>query len=71
MTPASINNCLVNSVDLITALSNDIGYEEIFSEQLENYSEKSDVLIIISCSGASKNIINAQYIVVALPPSIS
>ena len=50
---------LVNFVDLITALSNNIGYEEIFSEQLENYSEKSDVLIIISCSGTSKNIINA------------
>ena len=50
---------LVNSVDLITAISNDISYDNIFSEQLENYSKKTDVLIIISCSGTSKNIINA------------
>ena len=50
---------LVNSVDLITAISNDINYDEIFSEQLENYSEKDDVLIILSCSGTSKNIIKA------------
>ena len=53
---------LVNSVDLITAISNDISYDNIFSEQLENYSKKTDVLIIISCSGTSKNIINvAKY----------
>lgn len=50
---------LANSIDLITAISNDINYNEIFSNQLENYSDKGDVLFIISCSGSSKNIINA------------
>jgi len=50
---------LVNSIDLITAISNDINYDQIFSQQLENYSEKGDILINISCSGTSKNIINA------------
>ena len=50
---------LVNSIDLITAISNDLNYNEIFSSQIENHANSGDVLIIISCSGSSKNIINA------------
>ena len=50
---------LSSSVELITAISNDIKFEEIFSFQLENYAKKNDILIIISSSGKSKNIINA------------
>ncbi len=50
---------LSNSIEIITAISNDSHYDNTFSNQLENYSEKGDVLIIISCSGKSKNIINA------------
>ena len=50
---------LANSIDLITAIANDMDYSQIFSYQLENYSEKGDILIVISCSGNSKNIINA------------
>ena len=44
---------------LITAISNDINYHQVFNQQLENYSESGHVLVIISCSGNSKNIINA------------
>ena len=50
---------LTNSIELITAIANDINYNEIFAFQLENYAKKNDVLIIISSSGKSKNIINA------------
>lgn len=50
---------LVNSIDLITAISNDLNYNEIFSSQIENHANSGDALIIISCSGSSKNIINA------------
>ena len=50
---------LTNSIELITAISNDINYHQVFNQQLENYSESGDVLVIISCSGNSKNIINA------------
>ncbi len=50
---------LNNSIELITAISNDINYHQVFNHQLENYSESGDVLVIISCSGNSKNIINA------------
>jgi len=53
---------LTNSIELITAIANDINYNEIFAFQLENYAKKNDVLIIISSSGKSKNIINAEKI---------
>jgi D-sedoheptulose 7-phosphate isomerase len=44
---------------IITAISNDLGYENIFSNQLKSLSTKDDVLISISSSGNSQNIINA------------
>jgi D-sedoheptulose 7-phosphate isomerase len=50
---------LSNSIELITAISNDINYEKVFSFQLENYIKKNDCLIIFSCSGTSKNILEA------------
>jgi D-sedoheptulose 7-phosphate isomerase len=43
----------------ITAIANDLGYENIFSEQISNHATKNDLLITISSSGNSKNIINA------------
>lgn len=49
---------LTNSVELITAISNDINYENIFDFQLENYGSKGDAIFIFSCSGTSKNILN-------------
>lgn len=49
---------LVNSMETITAISNDIGYEKIFSFQLENYYKKGDCLICFSSSGQSANIID-------------
>ena len=49
---------LTNSIELITAISNDIKFEDIFSFQLENLANSKDVLILFSCSGKSKNIIN-------------
>ncbi len=48
---------LVNSIEMITAISNDINYENIFEFQLENYASKGDVLFVFSCSGTSKNIL--------------
>jgi len=50
---------LSNSIETITAISNDINYNEIFANQLESYSKKGDCLICFSSSGQSKNIINA------------
>jgi|TARA_B100000902_G_scaffold394946_1_gene452383 phosphoheptose isomerase len=50
---------LSNSIENITAISNDENFDEIFKNQLENYLEKGDLLIALSCSGKSKNILNA------------
>ena len=50
---------LSNSLELITAISNDLSYDDIFSFQLENFAKKNDLLITFSCSGSSKNIISA------------
>jgi phosphoheptose isomerase len=41
---------------LISAISNDISYEDVFSVQAERYFVKCDILILISSSGNSKNI---------------
>ena len=49
------------SVDtsLITAWSNDFGFEGIFERQVETLGEENDILICYSTSGSSKNIIKA------------
>ena len=48
---------LSNNIETITAISNDINYKNVFSYQLDNYYNKGDLLIIVSSSGNSKNII--------------
>jgi D-sedoheptulose 7-phosphate isomerase len=50
---------LTDHVPLITAWSNDTHYEHIFAEQLANMMEPGDVVIGISASGNSPNVINA------------
>ena len=49
---------LSTSIESITAISNDINFNEIFTYQMENYLTKNDLVILFSCSGKSKNIIN-------------
>lgn len=48
-----------NDLPTITMLGNDYGYENVFSKQLEFYGFGGDVLVAISSSGGSKNILNA------------
>lgn len=43
----------------ITAIANDYGFEHVFSRQIENNGREGDVLIAISTSGHSRNIITA------------
>jgi phosphoheptose isomerase len=50
---------LASNVDLITAIANDIGYEEVFAYQLESHARRGDVLVAISSSGSSPNILRA------------
>lgn len=50
---------LTSNNALITALSNDFGYDNAFSRQIEAIGKKGDVLIALSTSGNSKNIIQS------------
>jgi len=50
---------LSTNIELLTAIANDIGYEDIFAYQLQSQSTEGDVLIAISSSGRSANIVRA------------
>jgi D-sedoheptulose 7-phosphate isomerase len=50
---------LNDNMPLITALSNDFGYERVFIEQLMNLISEKDVVIGITASGNSENILQA------------
>jgi len=50
---------LTTDTSAITAIGNDYGYERIFDRQTEALANKGDLLIGISTSGNSKNVINA------------
>lgn len=43
----------------LTAIANDYGYEQVFSRQLHGIGRKGDVLIGLSTSGTSKNVVEA------------
>ena len=51
--------CLNDSVSLLTGVANDMGYDHVFSEQLENWCQPGDVVIGISGSGNSPNVLKA------------
>lgn len=50
---------LSTNVELLTAIANDLGYENIFVYQLQSQSQPGDVLMAVSSSGRSPNIIRA------------
>ena len=47
-----------NEADLLTCFANDYGYENWVERALKFYADKGDVVILISSSGTSKNIVN-------------
>jgi D-sedoheptulose 7-phosphate isomerase len=50
---------LADNVPWLTALANDEGFERVFAGQLENFAQPGDVLIVISASGRSQNLVKA------------
>ena len=50
---------LTDNISTITALANDTSYDKIFSEQLLNLINKDDILIALTASGNSPNVIEA------------
>tara|TARA_B100001057_G_C22865183_1_gene956159 strand:+ start:3659 stop:4267 length:609 start_codon:yes stop_codon:yes gene_type:complete len=53
---------LSSNISAITCISNDFGYDKIFSRQIEGLARKSDIIVCISTSGRSKNILEALKI---------
>lgn len=51
--------CLNDNVPMMMAIANDISYDDIFLEPLKNKMHKEDVLLAISGSGNSKNVLKA------------
>lgn len=50
---------LSNNVELMTAIANDLAFDDLFVYQLEAHARRGDVLVAISSSGRSPNIIRA------------
>jgi D-sedoheptulose 7-phosphate isomerase len=52
-------HCLSSNVSSITAIGNDVNFDSIFSRQILHLGKKGDLLIVISASGNSSNLIHA------------
>ena len=50
---------LTTDTSALTAVSNDLGYEQVFARQLAGLAQAGDILIAISTSGKSKNVLKA------------
>lgn len=48
-----------DNVSWMTAIGNDYSYDDVFRRQLENYGEAGDVVLTMSVSGSSPNLVNA------------
>jgi D-sedoheptulose 7-phosphate isomerase len=53
---------LTDNLPTLTAWANDSSYEDVFSEQLRNFVQPGDVALAISCSGNSRNVLNALQV---------
>lgn len=56
---------LCDNVGLITAIGNDFSFEDVFKKQLQNLGKAGDLLISISASGNSRNLIKAVKFAIA------
>jgi D-sedoheptulose 7-phosphate isomerase len=50
---------LTTNTSALTAIANDLGYEEVFARQIEATARPGDVVVLITTSGASPNIVHA------------
>lgn len=54
-----VRSVTFNDASSLTCLGNDLGYDQVFAKQIEMQAFPGDMLVAISSSGASKNILNA------------
>ena len=56
---AHVHTEVFSDLSLITAIANDVGYDQVFSEPLRRRMKPGDMLVAISSSGESENVLNA------------
>ena len=61
---------LTTDTSAITALANDFGFEEVFARQVEAIARAGDVLVCISTSGRSENILHAARAAIQIGCSV-
>ena len=54
--------CLNSNTSIMTMIANDYSYDQVFGRQLKTYASSKDLLITISCSGTSPNIVEAIFV---------
>lgn len=57
--PARAVHCLSCNSSTFTSIANDYGFEQVFSRQVEGFLNQGDLLILISTSGQSPNLVSA------------
>ncbi len=63
---------LASNVPMLTAIGNDISYDDVFSEPLKYYLKDTDALLVVSSSGNSPNVVKAcEYANAAGVPTIA
>ena len=58
--------CLSDNIGLITAYANDLSYNDVFSEQVKNLLNEGDLLITLTGSGNSENVVRATNVANAM-----
>ena len=56
---AGLRALAISGSPMLTTFANDYGYEYVFQKAIERFAREGDILMAISSSGASKNILNA------------
>ncbi|MBU1932068.1 SIS domain-containing protein [Patescibacteria group bacterium] len=56
---AGVKAIAFNDIALLTAVSNDCGYQHVFEKPMKVFADRGDVVVAISSSGKSENILNA------------
>ncbi len=59
---AHVHTQVFTDLSLLTAISNDFGYEHVYSEPIKRRGKKGDMLVTISSSGNSENVLEATKI---------
>ncbi|MBI3181218.1 MAG: SIS domain-containing protein [Myxococcales bacterium] len=54
-----LSRSLSSNTSLLTALGNDVSFEDVFAQQVRYFGKKGDVLVLVSSSGSSPNVLTA------------